>query len=182
VADDIRSGLLVLLPRLRRFAMALAKSPADADDLVQAACERALRRADQLRDHTRVDAWIYGIIRNLWTDEVRGRRLRQHDDIDAAAEVIGEEGPALVEGRLGLAEVRQALSRLPEDQRTVLVLVCVDGLSYREAADVLGIPIGTVMSRISRGRLELHALLNNQNKAGTVTPFVPRRAVGTTRA
>ncbi len=174
MTDDIRAGLPALLPRLRRFALSLTGSAVDADDLVQRACERVLRRSDQLRDHTRVDAWIYGIMRNLWIDELRGRRVRRHDQIDAAAEIVGTDGIAATEGRLGLAEVRRALAALPAEQRSVLVLICVDGLSYKEAAEVLGIPIGTVMSRLSRGRLALHAALHSRPVAGTVTPFTPR--------
>ena len=115
-------------------------------------------------------------MRNLWVDELRGRRVRRHDQIEAAADVIGHDGVAMTEGRLGLAEVRRALMQLPQEQQSVLILVCVDGLSYQETADILGIPIGTVMSRLSRGRIALHALLNGRTRDDTVTPFVPRRA------
>lgn len=176
MTENIRAGLPALLPRLRRFALSLTGSPTDADELVQRACERVLNRSEQLRDQTRVDAWIYGIMRNLWIDELRGRRIRRHDQIEAAAEVVGADGIAVAEGRLGLAEVRRALATLPAEQRTVLVLICVDGLSYRETAEVLGIPIGTVMSRLSRGRIALHAILNSRPGGGAVTPFPSRRA------
>ena len=172
--DQIQTGLLTLLPRLRRFAIALTGSVTDAEELVQGACERVLKKADQVRDVTRVDAWIYGIMRNLWTDELRSRRLRRHDDLSAAEDVAGEDGVATVEGRITLAAVRRELAALPEDQRTVLVLICVDGLSYKEAADVLEIPVGTVMSRLSRAREDLHARLHRRPRTDTVTPLVPR--------
>jgi RNA polymerase sigma-70 factor (ECF subfamily) len=178
VRDDIRPGLLALLPRLRRFAIALTGSATDADELVQGACERALKSGDQVRDHTRVDAWIYGIIRNLWVDELRSRRIRRHEHIDTAAEIAGDDGRATTEGKLALADVRRALARLPEEQRAVLMLICVDGLSYRESADVLGIPLGTIMSRLSRGRQALNDLLNGHASAEKVTPFVPRGVRG----
>jgi RNA polymerase sigma-70 factor (ECF subfamily) len=174
LAEDPRSALTALLPRLRRFGLALTGSVTDADELVQGTCERVLRRAGQLRDHARLDAWIYGIMRNMWIDEVRSRRVRRHDDLSAAAEVIGEDGEAVAEGHITLAAVRRTLAKLSTEHRTVLVLVCVDGLSYREAAAALDIPLGTVMSRLSRGRQELHARLHGPSGDDAVTPFRPR--------
>jgi RNA polymerase sigma-70 factor (ECF subfamily) len=156
VANDLRQALTAVLPRLYRFGMALTGSAADADDLVQNTCERVLARSDQLRELTRLDAWLYGIMRNLWIDEIRHRRVRRHDQMDAAANIIGEDGQAKVDGRINLAAVRHAMGLLPAEQRTVLMLVCVDGLSYKQAADVLGIPVGTIMSRVSRARHDLH--------------------------
>ena len=169
--DQVQSGLLALLPRLRRFAITLTGSTVDADELVQTTCERVLNRAEQARDASRIDAWIYGIMRNLWIDELRSRRVRRSDTLDAAADVVGDDGVATAEGRITLAAVRQALAALPEEQRSVLVLVCVDGLSYREAADILRIPIGTVMSRISRGRQELHEQFSRRARRADVTPL-----------
>lgn len=170
-----------LLPRLRRFGLALTGSLADADDLVQAACERALGRAGQLRDHARLDAWIYGIMRNLWTDEVRARRVRSHDSLDDMAEIVGSDGAAAADGQVMLATVRRCLARMSAEHRGVLILVCVDGLSYREAASVLGVPIGTVMSRLSRARHELHALLAARGGANVLTITPARGGAGSSR-
>ena len=156
---DLRGNLAALLPRLRRFGLALTGTVSEADDLVQGACERALTHSGQLRDQARLDAWVYGIMRNLWIDETRSRKLRRHDDMDAAAAVMGEDGERVAHGNLTLAAVRKVLNTLPAEQRSVLVLICVDGLRYAEAAAVLGIPIGTVMSRLARGREELRARL-----------------------
>jgi RNA polymerase sigma-70 factor, ECF subfamily len=156
--EELQRMLAGLVPRLRRFALALTGSRADADDLVQMACERALRRGAQLRDQARLDAWLYGIMRNLWIDEIRARRVRRHDDMDAAGNIAGADAAA-AEGHVMLATVRRCLQALSAEHRAILVLVCVDGLSYREAADVLAIPIGTVMSRLSRARQDLHAQL-----------------------
>ena len=169
--DELRAGLAGLLPRLRRFGIALTGSSSDADELVQNACERVLRRSGQLRDQTRMDAWIYGIMRNLWIDEIRHRRVRRHDELTAAAGVIGDEGEANAESRLTLGLVRRVLGDMPADHRTILVLVCVDGLSYREVSEVLDIPIGTVMSRLSRARAELHERLAKPAATASVTPF-----------
>ena len=173
---DLRAALTAVLPRLRRFGLALTGSRSDADDLVQAACERVLTRGDQLRDRARLDAWIYGIMRNLWIDEVRHRRVRRHDDIAAADDVVGDDGVATVEGRITLAAVRRAIGEMSADRRTLLILVCVDGLTYQEAADTLGIAIGTVMSRLSRARIELHGLLaaRQGGEAAAAIPLHPR--------
>jgi RNA polymerase sigma-70 factor, ECF subfamily len=160
MAEDMRAGLIRLLPRLRRFGIALTGSQADADELVQDTCERAMRRQDQLRDGSRLDAWLYGIMRNRWTDEIRWRRIRRHEDIETAHTAVGDEGERTAEARITLGAVRDALATLPCEQRSVLTLVCVDGLSYQEAADVLGVAIGTVMSRLSRGRRELYAAVH----------------------
>ena len=160
--DDMRTALVGLLPRMRRFGIALTGSVTDADELVQDACERAIRRADQLRDGSRLDAWLYGIMRNRWTDEVRWRRIRRHDGLEAAEATMGEDGERSADARMTLEAVRRALATLPTEQRVVLVLVCVDGLSYKETADVLGIAIGTVMSRLARGRKELHGALTGR--------------------
>jgi RNA polymerase sigma-70 factor (ECF subfamily) len=178
VTDDLRRTLTAVLPRLRRFGLALTGSSSDTDDLIQNTCERALRHSDQLREAARADSWLYGIMRNLWTDEIRHRKVRRHDQIEAAQDVIGDDGQATADGRITLAAVRRTMDRLPADQRTVLMLVCVDGLSYKEAADVLGIPVGTVMSRLSRGRQDLHEMLSAPARSASVTPFPVRRADG----
>lgn len=171
---DLRGSLAALLPRLRRFGLALTGTVAEADDLVQTTCERVLRRGEQLRDHTRLDAWIYGIMRNLWVDEIRARRVRRHDDMEAAADVIGDDGEQVVEGTLTLKAVRQALAQLPAEQRAVLVLVCIDGLRYAEAAAILRIPVGTVMSRLARARQDLRARMNLSSVRATTAPVALR--------
>ena len=171
--QELRSVLLGLLPRLRRFGIALTGSALDADDLVQDACERALGRSEQLRDRTRVDAWLYGIMRHLWSDRLRSQRLRRHEPMDSADHVIGDDGEATAERRVSLVQVRRALEHLTAEYRSVLMLVCVDGMTYREAAEILGIPIGTVMSRLARGRAELIARLSGRGlgEPGAVVPL-----------
>ena len=164
--QELRAALARLLPRLRRFAIALTGSRSDGDDLLQAACERALQRLGQLQVAGRLDSWMYSIMRSIWIDEIRARRVRQHEPIEAAATVVGDRGETAAEGRSTLTAVRRALAELPSEQRAVLTLVCVDGLSYSEAADVLGVPMGTVMSRLARGRQALHERLSERTTAG----------------
>jgi RNA polymerase sigma-70 factor (ECF subfamily) len=175
---DLRAALLAVMPRLRRFGIALTGSKDEADDLVQDVCERVLCRGDQLRDQARLDAWLYGIMRHLWLDKVRSRGRRRSEELSAADTVAGHDGRRITEATLTLAAVREALGSLSEEHRSVLVLVCVDGLSYREASEVLGIPQGTVMSRLSRGRQELSARVNARATPGRVTAFPARIRCG----
>lgn len=149
-------ALIALLPRLRRFAYGLTGSVDDGDDLVQSACERALSRMNQFEPGTRLNSWMFRIMQTVWIDR---RRVRQRRGISVPIEEIGElhgaDGVRDDEARLCLGEVRRAVAKLPEEQRAVLMLVTVDGMSYREAANVLSVPIGTVMSRLARARLAL---------------------------
>lgn len=153
--DDahVRNELAALLPRLRRFAMALTGNRADADDLVQDALERALRRADQWRPGTRVDSWVFRIMRNAWIDETRSRRIRSKvvsDDPDADAP--GIDGRTAMEATLTLDRAMKVMATLPPEQRAVIALVQIEGFTYREAAEILGVPEGTVTSRLVRAR------------------------------
>jgi len=152
--------LIAVLPRLRRFARGLAGAAADADDLVQAACERALARAHQYEEGTRFDSWMFRIVQTIWIDQLRAREVRKEDG-DVSEERLGSDAPVRrIEARLALAEIRDALECLPPDQRTVLMLVTVEGLSYKEAAAVAGVPVGTIMSRLARARVALHQQLD----------------------
>lgn len=157
MASDFAHDLVALLPRLRRFARALAGAPDRADDLVQSACERALRARDTFQPGTRLDAWMFRILRNVWIDAARraGARGGEHAALDEVAEQAGWDGRDVTETRLMLARAREAIAALPPESREVVVLVCVEELSYREAAEVLEVPVGTVMSRLSRARAKL---------------------------
>jgi RNA polymerase sigma-70 factor, ECF subfamily len=158
--------LVALLPRLRRFALSLTGSVAEADDLVQAACERALRAREQWTPGTRLDSWLFRIIRNLWIDAIRKRKTEGIvEAIDEITHVEGEDGRAVTETALMLTDVRDAVDELPEEQRAVLLLVCREERSYQEAADMLGVPIGTVMSRLARSRRSLAERFNLESVA-----------------
>lgn len=153
--------LISLLPRLRRFAYSLSRSPADADDLTQAAVERAIRSRDQWTAGTRLDSWMYRIMRNLWIDTARSRsRNEKFEAPPEAAEKVGESGA--IEASAELAQVMAAMESLPDEQREVVSLILVEGFGYREAAELLDLPIGTVSSRLVRGRTTLLALMGEQ--------------------
>jgi RNA polymerase sigma-70 factor, ECF subfamily len=153
---DIGSQLIELLPRLRRFALVISRSDYLADDLVQGACERALRFAGRFEPGTRFDAWMFKILRNLWLDTIRRTRREQLYGDDSSIEAIaGIDGVADAEARLTLASVRTAIAELPDEQREIVFLICVEDLAYREVAEMFDIPVGTVMSRLARARVRL---------------------------
>ena len=161
--EDWHRQIVSVLPRLRRFCLALTRQADAADDLCQAAVERALARADQFADGSKLDSWMYKIAQNIWIDEGRKRQTRGHQvDVDETAELIGADGLRVVEGRSDLQAARQAFASLPEDQRTLVTLVVLDGMSYKDAAATLDIPIGTVMSRIARARRALDRHINGE--------------------
>ena len=146
--------LLTLLPRLSRFARSLARDAADADDLMQAALEKALKSRDLWRPGTRLDAWMLKIMRNCWIDEVRSRTRRTRTF--APEEEGAGVGTEAAEGRSADRDaVDRAMNELPPEQREVVALVLVEGLSYREAAELLDLPMGTLTSRLSRARQAL---------------------------
>lgn len=149
-----------LLPRLRRFARSLAGHPSDADDVVQIALERALQRASQWREEAGgLDSWVFAIVRNAWLDEVRARQRRGR--MLAPEEEGLEVGVATVDGYLQGLSVEAAMARLPTDQREAVALVLVEGFSYREAAALLDVPMGTLTSRLARGRQALQRMLGD---------------------
>ena len=137
--DEVRAQLGELLPRLRRFARVITRNVQDADDLVQTAVEKALARAAQWRPDSRLDSWMFGIMKNAWIDEVRARRRRER--IHAPEEAGFAVGDVSAEARdIGLS-VQAAMETLPEEQRLAVALVLVEGQSYKEAAEILGIPV-----------------------------------------
>ena len=157
VSARFSDQLVAVLPRLRRFARGLTGSVFEADDLVQAACERALTREHQFQEGTRFDSWMFRIVQTIWIDQIRARDVRKEEP-EAEAERIGSDEPMRrIEARLALGEVRLALKELPAEQRTALLLVTVDGLSYKEAAAVAEVPVGTIMSRLALARVALQA-------------------------
>lgn len=160
---SFESDLLVLLPRLRRFAMALARNPADGDDLCQAAIERALKSRSQWQPGTRLDSWMYRIMRNHWIDEVRARTRRDATFApEEAGANVGDAGDARIEEQVMIGDVGRAMDRLPAEQREAVALVLVEGFAYKEAAEILDIPMGTLTSRLVRGR---EALLKQLGEA-----------------
>jgi len=162
-SQSIHEQIVTLLPRLRRFARNLTRNPHDADDVVQIAVERALTRLDQWRSGARLDSWMFKIVRNAWIDELRSRG--RHGKVFLAAEAGENVGSDTMARETELLSVQSAMARLPEDQREAVSLVLVEGLPYREAAEVLDVPIGTLTSRLARGREALQALLGTEGEA-----------------
>jgi RNA polymerase sigma-70 factor, ECF subfamily len=155
--ENIQDQIVALLPRLRRFARNLVRNPHDADDVVQIGVERALLRLDQWRSDARLDSWLFKILRNAWIDEVRARARRAKILMpEEAGEQIGE---ATMEREIDRWSAETALARLPEDQRLAVSLVLIEGLSYKDAAEVLDVPLGTLTSRLARGREALQTML-----------------------
>jgi RNA polymerase sigma-70 factor, ECF subfamily len=163
-SEPLREQLAALLPRLRRFARTLTRNPHDADDLVQLSIERALTRMEQFRPGTKLESWMFGIVKNAWIDEVRARGRRNR--LFAPEEEGERVGVATTETQINLLSMQSAMERLPDEQRLAVALVMVEGLSYHEAADVLEVPIGTVTSRLARGRATLEAILT-EHRDGT---------------
>lgn len=150
--------LLEHLPRLRRFAHALARSAADADDLLQASVERALVKRGQWEPGTRLDSWMYRLMRNLWIDTVRAETRRGETFVPPeAGDAIGATGGQEMAVELG--QVTRALRALPPEQREAVALVVIEGFAYKDAAAILDIPMGTLTSRLVRGREALMARL-----------------------
>ncbi len=153
-------ALLAEIPRLRRYARALAGERAAADDLVQDTLERAWSRAAQWRPGSDLRAWLFGIMHNLRVDQLRRAGLPLQSLDDSVAEVPVR--PTQTD-RLDVMDLEMALQQLPEEQRQVLLLVALEEMSYADMAGVLGVPLGTVMSRLSRGRERLRLLLAGES-------------------
>lgn len=152
--------LSAIWPRLRRFAHALARDAADADDLAQMAAEKAFKSFDQFHTGTRFDSWIFRICRTVWIDTIRSRTRRAaHEAPTESGMAVGHDPRPGLEAAIDLATAMSLLRRLPEEQREVVALILIDGFGYRETAEILGQPIGTVSSRLARGRQALLAMM-----------------------
>jgi RNA polymerase sigma-70 factor (ECF subfamily) len=153
--------LEVHIASLRRYARALMRNSADAEDLVQEALTRAVARADSFQAGTNLRAWLFTILHNVHVNQVRSKAARpQEVDVDDVESKL--VSPPRQEERVELREMMRAIDELPEEQRKVLLLVALEGLKYDEVADMLGVPIGTVMSRLSRAREAVRAKLANE--------------------
>ena len=158
--ESFEVGLTELLPRLRRFAHALSRNAADADDLTQASVERALRSRDQWQPGTKLDSWCYRIMRNLWIDTARSRaRTAAREAPEEEALNVGEDPREAIYAAIDLKRVMEVMGNLPDEQREVVALILIEGFGYREVSEMLDLPIGTVSSRLVRGRTALLAML-----------------------
>jgi RNA polymerase sigma-70 factor (ECF subfamily) len=156
----LHSEIAALLPRLRRFARTIAWQREAADDLVQLGIERALQRSNPFEAGTRLDCWLFRLIKNSWTDDARSgiRREQVFSPEEAGEQVDNDHGEAQQQN----IAIRKAISQLADDHRIVIGLVLVDGLSYKDAAGVLDTPVGTLSSRLARARAALQGILSDQ--------------------
>lgn len=168
MSSDFSDQLVTLLPRLRRFALTLTGDLDRADDLVQQGCERALLKQEQWQVGTRLDSWMYRILQNLHIDNLRGQQRRSaHLHEDVVGELVDSNSGALPERENLLGAVAKYIDQLPEEQRTVMLLVVVEEYSYREVSEILEIPVGTVMSRLARARTKIMAMLESPAAGAT---------------
>jgi RNA polymerase sigma-70 factor (ECF subfamily) len=160
---SFETELAAVWPRLRRFAHALARNPADADDLAQMAAEKAFKSYGQFQPGTKFDSWMFRICRTVWIDTIRsGTRRAAHEAPAELGEGVGFDPRPATEAAIDLKTAMAAMQRLPEEQREVVALILIEGFGYREVAEILEQPIGTVSSRLARGRQALLAMLGEE--------------------
>lgn len=156
---QIQQQIIAQLPSLRRFAISIAGTRYDGDDLLQATVERVLIKGAPI--DVDIKKWMFRICKNIWIDEVRARQVRQREAQGQNIDIHDKpDGEARIMDSITLDNVYAAMQKLPDEQRVALSLVAVEGLSYKNAAEVLQVPIGTIMSRIARARKHLADLLS----------------------
>jgi RNA polymerase sigma-70 factor (ECF subfamily) len=165
--DGVGNEIPTLLPRLWRFALRLTGDRHDAEDLVQRACVRALERQHQFRPGTSTLSWLFSIVYSIWLNEVRAQQTRLHGRIhwsEELVETVPDPTSPSPETYTLHRQIINAVERLPDAQRAVMLLVAVEGLSYREAAVALDVPVGTVMSRLARARQTIGELFDARQR------------------
>jgi RNA polymerase sigma-70 factor (ECF subfamily) len=166
-AADLSAMLPSMLPRLWAFALRISGDRHDAEDLVQRACVRALERAHQLQPGTAPLSWMFSIVQSTWINELRARSVRSRSGMDwddDFLETVADPAARTPEQQAMHGQIVKAVQQLPEAQRVVMLLVGVEGLSYNEAAEALDVPIGTIMSRLSRARQAIGALFSDKKE------------------
>ena len=153
--DAVMEGLAAVLPRLWRYGLVLSGNRDTAEELAQAACLRAIERADQFTPGTRLDRWLISILHSIWLNEVRSRKVRQGQGLVDADSALVFDGIHEIETNIMAGQVLRRVQDLPEVQRETVYLVYVEGMTYREAATSLAVPIGTVMSRLAAARAKI---------------------------
>lgn len=169
---EFRQNLVDLLPRLRRFARSLSGSVDIAEDLLQTSLERAIRSASSYDTTRRLDSWLFKITQNAWFDMRKDLAKRRHASLEDVAAPF-EDARTSTEARDELRRTLAAFGQLPEEQRAVLALVVLEGFTYKDAAETLDIPVGTVMSRLARGRAAIAAVVRVESPTTEVRE--PRR-------
>ncbi|HEX2553322.1 MAG TPA: sigma-70 family RNA polymerase sigma factor [Microvirga sp.] len=180
MSESKRPDVVALIEPLRRYARALTRDEGRAEDLVQDTLVRAYERHGTFRSGGNLRAWLLSILHNVFVDERRRHRAEARRVEEAArdAELTGPAAPSDPESRVRLAQIQEAFLALPEEQRAALHLVAVEGLSYQEAAAALGVPVGTLMSRLGRGRASLRAFEEGRGRDAAGKPRPSLRIVG----
>jgi RNA polymerase sigma-70 factor (ECF subfamily) len=177
---DVAASLEAELDALWRFAMRITANNDDASDLVQRTCVRALEKRSTYTPNGKFRSWLFQIQHRIWLNELRSRKMRAHDSLDTAASTIESSHGTITalsadntsdtaHTNVFLEQVYEAVNKLPEAQRVVMILVNVEGCSYREAADILDVPIGTIMSRLARARVTIGKLQSSNAQAEQTT-------------
>ncbi|MBT8449849.1 MAG: RNA polymerase sigma factor [Gammaproteobacteria bacterium] len=157
----MQQRLLVALPDLRRFCFSLTGNVHDAEDLLQSTIEKALN--NHVNDEVVLLPWLFKVARNRWYDELRYREIRTHENIDDHHAVHPtSDGEEMYQQKLQHEQLNSLVSQLPEQERTLMYLIAKQSLSYAQTAEILDIPVGTVMSRLSRARQKLAELLQDR--------------------
>ena len=165
--DIVRTALIEDLPRLWRYALSISRNHHVAEDLVQATCVRALERRDQFQPGTNVVAWLFTILSSIWKNQLRADKVRAGAGFVDPEEVLVVDGAREIETNNLLRRVLREVESLPEAQRQTVLLVYVEQFTYREAAHILDVPIGTIMSRLSAARLALAGLAREPGRLDT---------------
>lgn len=164
--ETLKTEMIRLLPKLRSFALRLSRNPDQADDLVQTTCERAIRSLDQFDPATRLDSWMFRILQNLYLNSLRDSANRSRlFDLAMLDFEDSYDGDKAATSSIELKKVQTFIGQLDEDNRQVLLKIAVEGRSYKDVAEELGVPIGTVTSRLARARLKLREWLETNNAA-----------------
>lgn len=165
-ASGIEEELVGLLPKLKVHALYLTRSGDLADDLLQRTCLRALSRSHQWQDGTRLDRWVSTIMNSIWFNELRQRRQRQEQELPDPELVADQKFESQVEAQLMISDIRRACSRLSDEDFALVTKIHAYGYTYREVADELGVPIGTVLSRVSRAKAEIKRATDDLRRGG----------------
>jgi len=162
--SEVQAGLPDLMPRLWRYGLALSGNRDDAYDLAQATALRALEKSEQFQSGTRLDRWCFTILSSIWKNELRSRSVRRGQGL-VPVEDAGLSTPDQNDVNVLASQVLNKMTSLPEAHRETMFLVYVEGCAYAEAAEILDIPIGTVMSRLANGRKRLNETLSDKADA-----------------
>ena len=162
----VRNGIEKVYPRLWRYCLVLTSNKAQADDLAQAACVRALERSYSFKQGSHFDRWIFRLTQRLWIDELRKAAVRRGGGLSSIEDVDLIDTEPNPEQTILNREILMGVMQLPEAQRVTVLLVYVEGHSYRDAAKILDIPVGTIMSRLSIARSKLVTIFHDHAEVG----------------